>query len=122
MIPGLNLLGIALTAIGSQALEWHAFAGNMENDLGQDVPTYAAPVTIYGSFQPIDARTVEQMGFDVTKQYRNFYTANNLQTVKRETSPDYAVFMGRKYEVAGDADWYAQDGWKGILFVDVGPA
>lgn len=121
MIPGINLLNIALGAIASQSLQWYRFAGNTTNELGQDIPSYAAPVTIIGSFQPVDARTIEQLGLDVTKQYRNLYTSNPLEMVRREASPDYAVFGGRRYEVQGEADWYAQDGWKGILFVDVGP-
>lgn len=121
MIPGIKLLNIALGAIASQTLQWYKFAGNTTNDLGQDIPSYDAPVTIIGSFQPVDARAINEMGLNTAKQYRNLYTSNPLEMVKRETSPDYAVFMGRKYEVAGDADWYAQDGWKGILFVDVGP-
>ena len=123
MIPGINLLNIALGAIAGQTLQWYKFAGNTQNALGQDIPSYEAPITIIGSFQPVDARTVQEMGFDVTKQYRNLYSSNPLKVVSRETSPDYAVFNGRKYEVAGEpGDWYAQDGWKGILFVDIGPA
>lgn len=122
MIPGLNILNIALGAIQPQSLMWHAWAGNTTNPLGQDIPSYAAPVPIIGSFQPVDARTMQAMGLDMTKRYRNLYTSNPLEGVSRGEAPDYATFDGRRYEVAGDTDWARQDGWKGVLFVDVGPA
>ena len=123
MIRGINLLNIALGAIQPQQITWFKFLGNTENELGQDIPSYDAPVTITGSFQPVDARTIEQLGLDVAKQYRNWYSSSNMQMVKRESSPDYGIHDGRKYEVAGmQADWWNQDGWKGIIFVDIGPA
>lgn len=121
MIPGINLLNIALGVIAPQTLQWFKFAGNVTNDLGQDIPSYEAPVTIIGSFQAVDIKTVQELGLDTGKQYRNFYTSNKLEMVERQTSPDYAVYQGRKYQVQGHADWYNQDGWKGILFVDIGP-
>lgn len=120
MIPGINLLSIALTAIAAQSGQWIKFLGNTTNDRGQDIPTYAEPAPIVGSFQATDVRTIQAMGLDMTKQYRTLYTSNNVQTVDRGTSPDLLIFYGRKYQVAGEADWFNQDGRKALILVDIG--
>lgn len=122
MIPGINLLNIALGAIQPQQITWFRFLGNTENELGQDIPAFDAGTPIIGSFQPVDARTVQQLGLDIQKSYRNLYTSNPIESLKRDTSPDYVVFQGRKYEVVGDTDWSVQDGWKALMFVDTGAA
>lgn len=122
MIPGLNILELALSAITPQTGQWLKFTGNTQNSQGQDIPSYAEPVEVYGSFQPVDVRTVHEMGFDTSKKYRMFYTSNPIAITERATSPDVLIFYGRKYNVAGDADWYQQDGQKAVMLVDVGPA
>jgi hypothetical protein len=122
MIPGINLLNIALGAIQPQQITWFKFLGNNENELGQDIPSFDAGTPILGSFQPVDARTVQQLGLDIQKSYHNLATSNPVESLKRDNSPDYIVFMGRKHQVAGETNWMAQDGWKWLMFVDVGPA
>ena len=122
MIPGINLLNMALGVIQPQQITWFRFLGNTENELGQDIPAFDAGTPILGSFQPVDARTVQQLGMDIQKSYRNLYTSHPIESLKRDTSPDYLLFQGRKYQVMGDTDWIAQDGWKALMFVDVGAA
>lgn len=122
MVPGLNLLSIALGAITPESGEWIRFIGNTTNSQGQDIPAYDLPVPITGSFQSTDAQTVQQMGLDVTAKHRTLYTESQVSIVDRSTSPDLLVFYGRKYQVVGELDWINQDGWKGIVLVDIGAA
>lgn len=122
MIPGINLLNIALTCIQPQSVRWFKFLGNTTNALGQDIPSFDAGTDIVGSFQPVEARIVKEMGFDTQKSYRSMPTSNPLESLRREASPDYVTFMGRKYQVCGEKDWYAQDGWRRLFFVDIGAA
>ena len=122
MIPGLNLLEIAFGAIAQQEVLWLKFAGNVTNSQGQDIPGYEDPVEVTGSFQSTDTRTIQELGLDTEQRYRTFYTTHPILSVQRSTSPDLMVFYGRKYQVAGEADWLNQDGWKGVILVDVGAA
>lgn len=122
MIPGINLLEIALGAIASQEGQWLRFAGNTENSQGQEIPSYDAPISVYGSFQPTDAKTVQERGLDTTQKYRTFYTSNPIAITERSTSPDLMIFYGRKYQVTGDTDWFPQDGQKAVILIDIGPA
>lgn len=120
MIPGINLLNIALGAIAPQTGQWLQFMGNVETSQGQDIPSYYPPVTIIGSFQSTDARTIQEMGLDVTAKYRTLYSSNAIAVTDRSTSPDILIFYGRRYQVAGELDWVNQDGWKGVVLVDIG--
>lgn len=122
MIPGMNLLNIALGAITPQAGTWLRFIGNTQNSQGQDIPQYAPEQPITGSFQSTDARTVQDMGLDVTARYRTLYTIAPVNDTDRGTSPDLLIFYGRKYQVAGKLDWVKQDGWQGLVLVDIGEA
>lgn len=122
MIPGINLLSIALGAIAPQSGQWLQFIGNTENSQGQDIPQYAPVQVVTGSFQSTDARTIADMGLDVTAKYRTFYSSTPIAITDRSTSPDLLIFYGRRYQVAGELDWINQDGWKGVVLVDIGAA
>lgn len=120
MIPGMNLLSVAFGAISQQSGLWIRFIENGQNDQGQDIPVYADPVVITGSFQSTDARTIQAMGLDLTAKYRTLYTMSPVAVTERGTSPDLIVFYGRKYQVVGELDWLKQDGWKGVVLQDMG--
>ena len=122
MIPGINLLNIALGAISPQQAKWRQFKARTQNSIGNFVVTYYADVTIIGSVQPMPADEVHEMGFDIKKVYAKMYTANPVIGVNRGESPDLIIYNGRKFEVVGSEDWYMVDGWNGLTLVDVGAA
>lgn len=119
-VPGMNLLNMALTVIQRQTITYYQYTGRSLNAIGQDVTTYAAPVDIVGSWQPIPRNLYEQFGLDLQKDYFNFYSSNNLLDVTRDVSGDQLVFMTKSYQVESATDWYQLDGWKGIICVDLG--
>ncbi len=118
MIP--NLLNIALGAVGSQSVVWRAFKSRTQNGRGQWVTTYEDDRPIDGSWQPVDSQTVKDLGLDTTKRYHNLYAPHPVDQVNAGESPDLIVADGRRHEVVGNADWYQQNGWRGILCVEVG--
>lgn len=120
MIPGQNLLNMALSVIARQTITYYRATGRTLNDVGQDITAYASPVSIVGSLQPVPRQLYEQLGLDLQKSYYTFYTSNNIEDVGRDVSGDQFVFNGQRYQVESDNDWYAQDGWKGVLCVLIG--
>lgn len=122
MIPGINVLGIAAGVIGQQSPVWLKFKGRTANTRGQWVNEYEAPRAIQGSWQPASASTIRDLGLDATKRYFKLYTGHPVEDVQRGAAPDQLIYGGRRHDVVGGADWYSQDGWRGILCVDVGPA
>lgn len=117
MLP--NLLDLALGAIGTQSVVWKQFAGRTQNDRGQWITTYTDQ-TIVGSFQPVESRTIKDLGLDTAKHYHNLFTSHPVDNVNRGESPDLIVAEGKRWEVVGNTDWYLKNGWRGILCVEVG--
>ncbi|MFY3543101.1 phage collar protein [Achromobacter xylosoxidans] len=122
MIPGINLLGIAAGVIAQQAPVWLKFKARTQNERGQWVNEYEAPQPIQGCWQPVGESTIRDLGLDTAKRYHNLYTSHPIDNVQRGAAPDQLIYGGRRHDVVGGADWYTQDGWRGILCVDVGPA
>lgn len=115
-IPGANLLRMALTIIAPQGITYYAPVSRALNDIGQYITTYAAPIVIEGSFQPVQRQLLQSMGLDLQKSYYVFYSSFDLQDVERDTSPGLLVDLrGEVLQIESDTDWFTQDGWKGVL-------
>jgi len=120
VIPGNNLLQMALTVIGAQTVGYRAFTGRTNNAAGKLVSTYAAAVPKRGSFQPIPRQYYAQMGLDFSKSYAMWYDpSGDTFALTRNTAGDLISFAGKNFEALSSTDWKAIDGWTGIMFVEV---
>lgn len=119
-IPGSNLLNMAFTLIARQTVSYYQYQSRASNAVGQDITTYAAPVSLSGSFQAVPRKLYELYGLDLQKSYYTFYASSNLLDVARDVSGDQIVYNSRRYQIESDNDWFAIDGWKGVLCVDIG--
>ena len=88
MIPGGNILNIALSVINPQGVYWYSSNGSVLNDIGQNVTTYLSPVIINGSFQPLSKQVIFTLGLDVKKSYYKFYSSHDFKDLDRDRSPD----------------------------------
>ncbi len=120
MIPGQNLLNMALTLIAKQVVIYYQFLSRSPNSVGQDVTNYAEPFEIVGSFQAIPRKEYYLYGLNLQKNYSTFYSSNNVLDIERDVSGDQLIYAGKRYQVESNNNWYAQDGWKGILVVEIG--
>jgi hypothetical protein len=122
MVPGDNLLSIALTVIAPQSIALSRATGRTKNAVGDWVTTYAAQVPVEGSWQPIDQTKYEALGLDLSKKYFMFYTTEHITAIERNGSPDLCERNGRKYSTVSDLPWLDVDGWQSAMFVDIGAA
>ncbi|ENU3061693.1 hypothetical protein MLT67_12180 [Escherichia coli] len=122
MIPGSNLLNVALRVIGSQTLEYHAYTGRQTNAAGYDVAAYADPVPISGSFQPVPRAQYANLGLDYQKTYWNFYASADLLDVARDVSGDQLSFNGARYQCESITPWRSIDGWNAMLCSEIASA
>jgi len=122
IVPGSNLLASALTVIFPQTIIYTQYLSRVINTVGQWVNTYAAPVNIRGSFQPLAKNLYQAYGLDLQKSYFNFYTLNDLIDVHRDFSNDQIEYDGHVYQCESNTEWYAQDKWKGVLCCAVRPS
>lgn len=119
IVPGSNLLGMALSVIQPQTLTHHAWAGRTTDDAGEYVTAYADPVDIEGSMQAVNKKLYQVYGLNLAKNYAQLYTAADVNPTARDRSGDLLQFGGRWWLAESDMNWTAQDGWRKMLCVEV---
>lgn len=119
MIPGSNLLAMAAGLIGQQVVAWSQFQGMTTNAAGFEVPTWADPVDIPGSLQPVSATLVQQLGLDMTRNHVTFFASASFGDVDRDKTGDRLAYAGRVYQIESKTPWHAQDGWEYVVAVEV---
>lgn len=120
IVPGSNLLNIALGVIAGQDVTLYRFTGRTTNAIGYDIASYAAGVPLTGSMQPVARNLYQTLGLDFRKNYATLYASADVQDVTRDGSGDQFGWNGRRWQAESNTDWLAVDGWKGVLLVDVG--
>lgn len=114
-----NLLNVALSVVGRQSFNYIAFTSRTPNAVGQDVATYAAPVALTGSVQPVPRSLYQQYGLDFQRDYLIFYVSQNAIDVTRDVSGDQMQFNGNLYQCVSETDWFPMNGWTAILCVKI---
>ena len=120
LVPGGNILGLALRVINPQGVVWQRWTGRTRNAGGSYVNAYAATANITGSFQPIDRKAYVTLGLDMSRNYATFHTNAAVQVVTRDTSGDLLTYGGKLYQIESKQDWSLQDGWSAYTCVEVG--
>lgn len=121
MVPGSNLLAAALTVIAPQAVDWRAYAGKTTRADGQQIDTYADPVTLYGSWQAVTSADKALYGLTLSSDYAVFYASTPMQNAVRDEAPDQFTYAGRRWSVIARTGWFVMDGWDSVLVIDIGP-
>lgn len=119
IVPGSNLLALALGVIGNQKVQWRKFAGMTTLTSGVQAPSWDDPVDINGSLQPVDETMLQQLGLDWTKKHCMFYASAEFKEVDRDQTGDRLTYAGRTYQILDKTTWFAQDGWERPLCVEV---
>lgn len=120
-VPGSNLLALALTAIAPQPVQFRAYTGKTTRADGQQVNAYAAPVTLYGSWQAVTSQDKALYGLTLSSDYAVFYASTPMQNAVRDEAPDQFTYAGRRWSVIARTGWFAMDGWDSVLVIDIGP-
>jgi len=117
MIPGIDILSLALGVIGSQEVVYYKYLDKTTSATLRDVPVYADGVVIStGSLQPVPRSKYEFMGLDFNRSYVNWFVPVEvlglvIQDIGRDVSPDQLEWNGSKYQVISLTPWDGQDGW-----------
>ena len=119
MIPGLNILGAAFTAIAQQQIEWYEFSARGQDSAGYYSITYKPPVTARASVQPVNFDRYKNMGLDMAKNYIEVWAELPVDGLQRGEAADQIKFGGRTFDVEKVVNWYAQDGWSRFICVEV---
>jgi hypothetical protein len=120
MIPGNNLLMVAMGAINQQPVQYIKALGRTENDAGYLITDYAPPVPVHhSSVQAVPRSLYSQLGLDLQKRYVRWFVSANVVDVSRGAAGDNILYGGRRYSVESITEWFSQDGWCECLCVEV---
>jgi len=118
-VPGSNILNQALRLIARQTISYIAYVSRATNSIGNWVTTYADPVNVLGSIQPVSRVLMQTLGLDMQKHYVNIFVPQNIVDIRRDVTSDQFVFAGAKYQALSITKWVTVDGWNQVLCVEV---
>lgn len=110
---------MAMTVVGKQTFSYIQYTSRTTNGIGIDVPVYADPVSQTGQVQAVPKELFEKYGLDFQKTYLMFYVSKAVLDVTRDVSGDQIIFAGNKYQCLSQTDWFAINGWTGVVSVKV---
>lgn len=119
MIPGSNLLSMALRVIAPQTIAYYPYVSRTKLANGVLNPVYGSGVNVDGSFQPVPRSRYENMGLDFQKNYVTIFVSKNVIDIERDVTGDRFTYAGKLYQAESRTDWFSQDGWDAILCVEV---
>lgn len=119
MIPGINILNLALSVIGRQFFDYYAYVSRTPNENGIDVTNYALPLNMSGSAQPVPRHLYAEYGLDWQKNYWTFYVSIDVIDVNRDVSGDQFFFNGKVFQCESITPWFQIDGWTAVLCIEV---
>lgn len=123
-VPGINLLGIAMTAIQpTSGLFLRRYEGTQDNDFGNSIKTFSTPIPMMGaSVQPVPFRDIQVMGLEVGKKYIRVWIQANAHASSRGEDGDQFIWDLKLWTILEPTFWIEQDGWTEQLAVYEGPA
>jgi len=119
IVPGENLLDLALTIIATTTIQYYAFDSRATNEILLDVTTYAAPVDVEASVQAVPRKVYSDMGLDFNKEYIAIWASQEFENLMRDRPGDQVGFGGERYEIMEESDWFTIDGWDAVLAIKV---
>ena len=123
MIPGNNILSVALSVLGHTPVSYFQYSGRTTNAGGVMLTNYLSPQTIAnGSVQAINKQKYEALGLDFEKNYISWHVSMDAIDLARDVSGDVIEALGRRWQLVGSNDWFGIDGWKSLMAVDIGAA
>lgn len=119
LVPGSNILNLALMVIAKQQFNWYPFANRLDQPNGQYLSVYNTPVSLLGSVQAVSRNLYQEYGLDFDKYYLHFFVSQNVIDVTRDVSGDVIVFEGNTYQCLSITPWFGIDGWVEIVAVQI---
>jgi hypothetical protein len=120
MTPGSDILAEAFSCIDTHTVQYIKAGQRTKNRAGQFVSELSAePVDYEASVQAVDRKSYVELGLDMNRRYYNIYLSASVQDFAHGTTGDRIEFGTKKYDVESNNDWFAIDGWVGLLCVEV---
>lgn len=112
-----NLFNIAISVIPPETAQYVQFTGETVNQIGLSVPSYAEPIDIEASIQPLGDTAYKDLGLDFQKEYYTVYSNQRMHGINEQKHPDKLKFHGKEFTVQKTTYWNEYDGWGSVLVV-----
>jgi hypothetical protein len=119
MIPG-NLLNKAMRLTGSTTIQWYGQPTTVLNEIGLLVSTYADPVPVQASVQPVPRTMMQFLGLDANKEYVMVYASTKMDDLARGRPGDQFQYSAYMYQIMSNTEWFPINGWNGTMAVKIG--
>lgn len=110
----INVLAAALNIIPTQSITYKKWLGKTTSDIGLVQNEYAAPITVQGNIQPIDADTIYKLGIAENDDVYVCWLRGNALSISQLQSNDiitgadgviYNIFKSDKWSSYPAQDW-----------------
>lgn len=119
----LSLLPVAMASTAilgcNKPFQFYRFIKSTIDEMGRDVPEFAAPVTLTGSIQTVSSKIREQLGLNLDDNYETVFCPALMQSIAEKLQPDRIVYDNRTYEIVENKNWYKTNGWAKVLIVEI---
>ena len=88
------------------------------NDIGIEVPTAPVQTTYTGSVQAVSNKMYEQMGLDLTKNYKVIFCPQLLQSIAEKQIPGRILYDGRTWDIVENQNWWETNGFTKVLICE----
>jgi hypothetical protein len=122
LTPGSNLLAQALRLIKPTTIQYLKYSGRTLNAARQYVASFDAPVDVLVSLQAVARSAYKNLDLDFQRNYLKVFAQLDTVDIARDSSGDRFVINGKYYQIEGQNNWFAVDGWASCLIVEVGPS
>lgn len=122
MIPGSDILSLALSVIDSATFDYYAYNSRTTNAIGLYVTTFDEPVSMTGSIQAVPRNEYERLGLDFAKNYIRAFAELNWQEAGRDRAGDQIAWNDLRWQIVSITPWFNIDGWSEILAIEVSNA
>lgn len=113
-----NVLARALNRIPKQKVTYRKFKAVTVNEIGSQVNTYEADVTVDGSIQPTDQDTLYKLGIANTGDIYTVYLRGSAVSIAQIQSNDLIIGAnGQVYNIFRSDIWfdYPHQDWNRVL-------
>lgn len=111
---GFNIAATVQKASGTREFSYIRFLSREENEIGYVVNTYADPIVLSGTIQPVEREVYQQRGLDFNREYINIFATEDISDLARNRSTDKIIYNNETYSVVGEDEWTE---WNEILCV-----
>lgn len=121
----LNLLPIAMQAtaiLGCNKKFTYIEYSDTEteiNAIGYEVPAIEFQEEYTGSVQAVSNKLYEQLGLDLTKNYKTVYCPKLVKSLAEKSHPGRILYNGLTWDVIENQNWWETNGFTKFIMVEI---